>query len=50
MDVYLARIPSTSGLMGAGLGPGVGAGAGEELILTPQDEWMEFVLVVEETQ
>ena len=34
--------------MGAGLGPG--AGVGEELILTPQDEWMEFALVVEESQ
>ena len=36
--------------MGVGLGPGVGAGAGEELVLTPQDEWMEFALVVEESQ
>ena len=40
--------------MGAGPGPGagvgVGVGVGEELILTPQDEWMEFVLVVEESQ
>ena len=40
--------------MGAGPGPGagvgVGVGVGEELILTPQYEWMEFALVVEESQ
>ena len=50
MDVYLAQIPSTSVPMGVGLGMGVGVGVGEELVLTPQDEWMEFALVVEESQ
>ena len=50
MDVYLAQIPSTSVPMGVGLGMGVGVGVGEELVLTPQDEWMEFALVVEEAQ
>ena len=49
MDVYSARIPSTSGpSSNAPAGPMPGLGL--ECEPAPQYQWMEFVLFVEETQ
>jgi hypothetical protein len=58
MDIYSARIPSASGPSGP-LGPTLsasgpasvlGLGPGSDSESTPEDQWMEFALVVEETQ
>lgn len=46
MDIYSAQIPSTSNPTGPMSGPG----SESESDATPQDQWMEFALVVEETQ
>jgi hypothetical protein len=48
MDIYSAQLPSASGQTGPATGPTTEMGS--ESDLTPQDEWMEFALVVEETQ
>lgn len=58
MDVYRARIPSLSGTPGPGPGTGMGMesesgpGTGTEggTVMTPQEQWMEFALLVEESQ
>jgi hypothetical protein len=51
MDLYSARIPSKkSGPLGNTVEPELEPGSGSESDSTPQDEWMEFALVVEETQ
>ena len=45
INVYQAQIPS---LAGTGVEPGVGPALGA--CLTLQEQWMEFVLLVEESQ
>ena len=44
MDIYSARIPSTSGPSAPTMAPGL------DLESTPGEQWMEFAMVVEETQ
>jgi hypothetical protein len=48
MDIYSAQLPSTSGSTGPSTDPATEMGSDSDL--TPQDQWMEFALVVEETQ
>jgi hypothetical protein len=46
MDIYRARIPSLAGPVGPDSGPDPVSGPD----LTPQEQWMEFALLVEESQ
>ena len=54
MDVYCARIPLTTGNARSGSGPDSGMGMDmlpvPEMDLSPQEHWMEFALLVEESQ
>jgi len=55
MDVYQAQISSAGSTTGTGTGTGRGTGSGSEpsgpdMILSPQEQWMEFALLLEDTQ
>ena len=52
MDIYSARIPSTTGPSGTATAAGTASASApiSDSECSPQDQWMEFALVVEETQ